>query len=69
MEDNTWKMREIVRKIEMMQSRMDRLTSFLNKKIDEGNVSDDLLRTLLSPTEELEWRLENIEKNIQDIEE
>lgn len=67
MEDNTWKMREIVRKIEMMQSRMDRLTSFLNKKIDEGNVSDDLLRTLLSPTEELEWRLENIEKNIQEL--
>lgn len=64
MEDNNWKMREIVRKIEQMQTRLNKLRNYLEERIDEGSVSDELLRSLSSPTEELEWRISSIEQNL-----
>lgn len=67
MEDNVWKMREVVRKIGMLQRRTDRIVTFLNSRIEEENVSDDLYRALSSPVEELEWRIGCIERNIEDI--
>lgn len=67
MEDNVWKMREIVRKIGMLQRRTDAIVAYLNTKIDESDVSDDLFRALSSPVEELEWRISNIEKCIEDL--
>lgn len=69
MEDNTSRMREIVRKIEMLDTRMNKLASQLTRKIDEDNVTDELLRTLSSPIEELEWRVSCIERNIEELEE
>lgn len=68
MEDNIWKMREIVRKIEQMQTRLNKLRTYLENRIDQENVSDELLRSLSSPTEELEWRISSIEQNIEDPE-
>lgn len=69
MEDNVWKMREIVRKMGMLQRRTDQIITYLNQKIDDEQVSDDLFRALASPVEELEWRISNIENNIKDEEE
>lgn len=64
MEENVWQLREIVRKIGMLQRRTDKITTFLNERIEQDDVSDDLLRALSSPIEELEWRITTIERNI-----
>lgn len=69
MENNTWKMREIVRKIENMQRRLDRISTTLYKHIDNDTVSDELLRALSSPTDELDLRIEQIEGYLRDTEE
>ena len=69
MEDNVWKMREIVRKLEMVQGNINRINSYLEDKIDRNQVSDELLRALSSPTEELEWRVDSIWQNLNDMEE
>lgn len=69
MENNTWKMREVVRKIENMQRRLDRINTVLYNHIDRDNVSDELLRALSSPTDELDLRIEQIEGYLRDTEE
>lgn len=69
MEDNVWKMREVVRKLEMVQGNINRINSYLEDKIDRNQVSDELLRALSSPTEELEWRVDSIWQNLNDMEE
>lgn len=69
MENNTWKMREVVRKIENMQRRLDRINTTLYKHIDNDTVSDELLRALSSPTDELDLRIEQIEGYLRDTEE
>lgn len=69
MEDNVWKMREIMRKLEMVQGNINRINSYLEDKIDRNQVSDELLRALSSPTEELEWRVDSIWQNLNDMEE
>lgn len=69
MEDNVWKMREVVRKLEMVQGNINCINSYLEDKIDRNQVSDELLRALSSPTEELEWRVDSIWQNLNDMEE
>lgn len=67
MEDNVWKMREVVRRLQLLQRRTDSIVSYLSERIDAENVTYDLFRALSSPVEELEWRITNIEKCIEDI--
>lgn len=57
-------MREIVRKLETVQTRLNRMVSYLEGKIEQGDVSDELLRTMASPTENLEQHIENMEENL-----
>lgn len=69
MEDNIWKLREILRKIESLGMRINQIESYLNRKIDNGDVSDDLIRSLSSPVEELEWRISDMDNNMRQVDE
>lgn len=63
--EDIWKLREIVRKLEGLESQISKIASFLEEHIDNGNVTEEMVRYFDGPVDELERRVQDM---MQDVE-
>lgn len=63
--EDIWKLREIVRKLEGLESQISKIASFLEEHIDSENVTEEMVRYFDGPVDELERRVQDM---MQDVE-
>ena len=63
--EDIWKLREIVRKLEGLESQISKIASFLEEHIDNENVTEEMVRYFDGPVDELERRVQDM---MQDVE-
>lgn len=63
--EDIWKLREIVRKLESLESQISKIASFLEEHIDNENVTEEMVRYFDGPVDELERRVQDM---MQDVE-
>lgn len=65
MNENTRKLQYVIQTLSSLQSHLDRVTSFLEDKCDNDEVTEEMVRYFTGPTEELERRIKSM---VQDVE-